>query len=311
MLSVPWDVVEDALVQAGPLAGKVLIDTTNQFGRDGLVALPAGTTAAQVNQQRAKGARLVKAYNTLTAGFQAEAAGRAGPERVVMFYAADDAAAGETVARLIEECGFMPVWLGGLADAAPMEPPRRPGAVYGEEYHLHEALAYAEGWIRQRRDPAGETFVQRYIRAFGTRDYATLDQLYDEDVVFYTPLAWAARGREFLRNFIEEFHTGYPGLRVTLHDEFYSGDGTRACFRFVLHYHNAGPFFGKAPTGERGSMSETHSIRLRNGRIVEQWVGDNTFSMPHQELVEWGMDFPRDTPDPQSPILEVSAPRAT
>ncbi len=138
MLSVPSDLVDEALALAG------FIDTTNQFGRDGLVALPAGTTAAQLNQQRANGARLVKAYNTLTAGFQAEAAGRTGPDRVVMFYVADDREAGETLARLIEDSGFAPVSLGGLADAAPMEAPRRPGAVYGEEYNEETGRAFVE-----------------------------------------------------------------------------------------------------------------------------------------------------------------------
>jgi hypothetical protein len=32
--------------------------------------------------------------------------------------------------------------IGGLADAAPMEAPRRPGAVYGEEYHEADAREF-------------------------------------------------------------------------------------------------------------------------------------------------------------------------
>jgi hypothetical protein len=32
--------------------------------------------------------------------------------------------------------------MGGTADAAPMEAPRRPGAVYGEEVHEDEARAF-------------------------------------------------------------------------------------------------------------------------------------------------------------------------
>lgn len=54
-------------------------------------------------------------------------------------------------------------------------------------------------------------------------------------------------------------------------------------------------------------MSETHAIRLKDGKIVEQFVGDNNFSMPYQELVTWKMDFPRDTPDPHTVIIEASA----
>ncbi|HEV8045479.1 MAG TPA: hypothetical protein VGP38_09880, partial [Rubrobacter sp.] len=89
---------------------------------------------------RAEGARLVKAYNTMTSGFQAEAAGRVGPDRVVMFYAGDDEGANRTVAGLIEDSGFDPVYVGSLTgDVVWMEPPRRDGALYGEEFHLQEA----------------------------------------------------------------------------------------------------------------------------------------------------------------------------
>ena len=142
VLSVPWDLVGTALEQAGGLDGKVVIDTTNQFGAGGLDALPDGLTAAQVNQRRMPGARLVKAFNTLTAGFQAEAAGREGADRVAIFMCGDDEEAKRVVAGLIDDAGFVPIDVGGLADATPMEAPRRPGAVYGEEFHERDAREF-------------------------------------------------------------------------------------------------------------------------------------------------------------------------
>jgi uncharacterized protein YciI len=155
-------------------------------------------------------------------------------------------------------------------------------------------------------DRAEESLGRRFIRALGANDEALLDAIYHPDVVLYTPLGWPIRGRDALKDFVGQFHTANPGLRVTLHDEFESADRTRVCFRFVIHFHNTGPFYGNPPTGERGTMSETHAVRLQAGRIVEQFVGDNNFSMPHQELVTWGMDFPRDTPDPNPAMAEAS-----
>lgn len=140
-LSVPWTQVEAVLAEAGPLDGKIVIDTTNQFGREGWQELPGGATAAQVNQNRIPGARLVKSFNTLTAAFQASEAGRPAAQRVVLFMAGDDAEAKKVVAGLIDDAGFAAVDLGGLADAAPLEAPRRPGALYGEEYRPAEAEA--------------------------------------------------------------------------------------------------------------------------------------------------------------------------
>lgn len=141
VLSVPWPNIDAVLAEAGSQAGKIVIDTTNQYAAGGLVDL-AGGTAAQVNQARLPGARLVKAYNTLTAQFQARAAGRSGPERVVMFLCGDDPAAKAIVSGLIDDTGFAPFDVGGLADAAWMEAPRRPGSVYGEEFHEAEAAPF-------------------------------------------------------------------------------------------------------------------------------------------------------------------------
>jgi 8-hydroxy-5-deazaflavin:NADPH oxidoreductase len=142
VVSAPWSALPLALEQAGPLTGKVVIDTTNQYGAP---PLPAdGQTAAAFNAARMPGARYTKSFNTLTSAFQAEAAGRGGTRRVVQWLCGDDAGAKEVVARLIEDAGFAPVDLGGTAGCAVMEAPRRPGAVYGEEYRRPDAIAVVE-----------------------------------------------------------------------------------------------------------------------------------------------------------------------
>jgi predicted dinucleotide-binding enzyme len=147
ILSVPWDLIDDALAQAGPLDGKIVIDTTNQYGRVNLP--PAGVTAAAHNAARMPGARYTKSFNTLTSAFQAEAAGR--DERVAQWVCGDDADARRIVAGLIEDAGYLPVDLGGNAGAAVMEAPRRPGAVYGEEYRAPDAQAVADA-VRAGRE---------------------------------------------------------------------------------------------------------------------------------------------------------------
>jgi predicted dinucleotide-binding enzyme len=144
VLSVPWGVIPQALEQAGSFAGKIVIDTTNQYGDGGVLELPGGQTAAQFNAARLPGARYTKSFNTLTSAFQVEAADRAGDERVVQWVCGDDEEAKSVVSRLIEEAGYVPVDLGGTADCAVMEAPQRPGAVYGEEYRAADAPAVVE-----------------------------------------------------------------------------------------------------------------------------------------------------------------------
>ena len=151
LLSVPWGAIPEALACAGSLDGRIVIDTTHQFGSGEMPA--EGQTAAAFNAARMTGARYTKAFNTLTSGFQAAAAGRTGEGRVVLFLCGDDAEAKDIVARLIEDAGFAAVDLGGTADAAVMEAPRRDGAVYGEAYHQAAAEAVAEAVRMGRANP--------------------------------------------------------------------------------------------------------------------------------------------------------------
>ncbi|HEX7161322.1 MAG TPA: NAD(P)-binding domain-containing protein [Trebonia sp.] len=138
VLSVPWGVIDDALRAAGPLDGRIVIDTTNQFSRGGALGL-GGRTAARVNAERMPGARYTKSFNTLTAAFQAAAASRAEPERVVQWIAGDDAGAKSVTAALVSDAGYVPVDLAGIDSCTVMEAPRRAGAVYGEEYRAADA----------------------------------------------------------------------------------------------------------------------------------------------------------------------------
>jgi hypothetical protein len=138
VVSVPWGVIDEAIRAAGSLDGKIVIDTTNQFGRTRALDL-SGRTAARVNAERMPGARYTKSFNTLTAAFQAEAANRAEPQRVVQWLAGDDDDAKRVVSALISDAGYIPVDLAAIDNCSVMEAPRRTGAVYGEEYRAADA----------------------------------------------------------------------------------------------------------------------------------------------------------------------------
>jgi 8-hydroxy-5-deazaflavin:NADPH oxidoreductase len=140
VLSVPWGAIDEALAQAGSLAGRIVIDTTNQFGRGGWLDLN-GRTAARYNADRMPGAAYTKCFNTLTSAFQAAAATRTGDDRVVQWIAGDAADAKAAVAELVGKAGYVPVDLAGIDGCGVMEAPRRAGAVYGEEYRQADAAA--------------------------------------------------------------------------------------------------------------------------------------------------------------------------
>jgi predicted dinucleotide-binding enzyme len=142
VFAVPWDGFDDAVSSAGSLDGKIVIDTTNQYGSSEMP--PEGQTGASFHAARVPGARYTKSFNTLTSTFQAEAAFRPEEDRIVQWVCGDDAEAKKLVMGLIADAGYAPVDVGSNADAAVMEMPRRPGAVYGEEYRLPEAEKLVE-----------------------------------------------------------------------------------------------------------------------------------------------------------------------
>ena len=86
----------------------------------------------------------------------------------MQWVAGDDGPAKATVIGLIDQCGWLGIDLGGIDDCAVMEAPRRPGAVYGEEYRGAAAAAVvaavrshvaipATPHYRDKRDPDRDT----------------------------------------------------------------------------------------------------------------------------------------------------------
>ena len=126
VLAVWLDVGKQLIAEYGErLAGKVIIDPSNAVGPDG-----QGGYRKTIGEQESSGqilagllpggAQLVKAFGTLSGGSLAAVA-RQEPERAVLFYAADAAAAGDLVAELIRTAGYDPVPVGGLDQSIRIE----------------------------------------------------------------------------------------------------------------------------------------------------------------------------------------------
>jgi 8-hydroxy-5-deazaflavin:NADPH oxidoreductase len=78
---------------------------------------------------------------------------------VVQWVCGDDVAAKQLVMGLIDEAGYAPVDIGRNEDAAVMEMPRRPGAVYGEEYRLPDGEMVVEAVRAGREIPSTPSYA--------------------------------------------------------------------------------------------------------------------------------------------------------
>jgi len=126
VLALYLDVMRFFIPEFGEnLVGKIVVDPSNPVGPDGKGGikrtLPADQSSGQViAHMLPNGAKFVKAFGTLSADSLASASRRV-PERAVLFYATDDAGAGDAVARLITAAGFDPVKVGGVDQSIRIE----------------------------------------------------------------------------------------------------------------------------------------------------------------------------------------------
>jgi predicted dinucleotide-binding enzyme len=120
VLATPWDATLE-LARHLPLAGKLVIDTTNPLlpNLAGL-AVAGNTSGGEEVARAAPGATVVKCFNTTGAGNFVAPVYPDGA--ATMLYAGDDPAAKAVVAELGRELGFAMLDAGPLARARLLEP---------------------------------------------------------------------------------------------------------------------------------------------------------------------------------------------
>jgi hypothetical protein len=119
LLATPWHAAESVLSEVGSLSGKVLIETTNPLLPDLSGLSLSGSSAAETIQQWQPAARVVKAFNSLGAGYLGR--GQVAGTIADGFYCGDDAEAKATTAELIAQAGLAPCDVGPLRNARYLE----------------------------------------------------------------------------------------------------------------------------------------------------------------------------------------------
>ena len=113
ILAIPFGSYKEFAGAAASWQGKIVIDVTNAYGVP--VEELGGLPSSVVLSRALPGARLVKAFNHLPARTLAADPDVNGGRRVI-FLSSDDESATTRVASLVEQLGFAPVALGGLAE---------------------------------------------------------------------------------------------------------------------------------------------------------------------------------------------------
>jgi predicted dinucleotide-binding enzyme len=116
-LAIPFTSVDEVVRDAGPWGGRIVVDATNARLPPGSLA---GRLSTEVVADAVRGARVVKAFNTMFAAVLAQHPVQNGGHRVV-FMSGNDEAANKEVAGLVERLGFSAVVLGRLTDGGRLQ----------------------------------------------------------------------------------------------------------------------------------------------------------------------------------------------
>lgn len=114
------------------------------------------------------------------------------------------------------------------------------------------------------------TFVEQFL---GNGDLSVAEQVLDENVQAITGLkpTGPIDGREEYKQTFSSFYDAFPPITdLVIEDIFAAND--RVVVRFRSQQKHVKDFFGVAATNRIITLIETHVLRLRDGKIVENVV---------------------------------------
>jgi predicted dinucleotide-binding enzyme len=115
ILAVPFGSVREVTANASPWNGRIVVDATNAIDFPAFTPMNLdGRPSSEVVAEQVRGARVVKAFNTLPAALLASSPELDGGRRV-LFLSGNDQEAKSQVTRLAELFGFAPIDLGTLS----------------------------------------------------------------------------------------------------------------------------------------------------------------------------------------------------
>jgi steroid delta-isomerase-like uncharacterized protein len=126
---------------------------------------------------------------------------------------------------------------------------------------------------------ANKALVRRYVELWSTGNLALADEVLAADYVDHTHPNQAP-GPEPVKREVVAFRTGFPDAHITI--EQMIGEGDLIAFRFVLRGTHIGMFADFPPTGKEAVLTGVDFIRIADGKMVELWSTQDTFSWAQQ-----------------------------
>jgi steroid delta-isomerase-like uncharacterized protein len=105
-----------------------------------------------------------------------------------------------------------------------------------------------------------------------------VDELFDDNYIYH--LIPQPRGPEFYKAMYQDFAGAFSDFHCEIEDMIAEGD--KVMVRTTITGTHAQEFLGVTPTGKHISVTEIAVVRIKDGKIVEEWGSPDFFSMMQQ-----------------------------
>ena len=125
-----------------------------------------------------------------------------------------------------------------------------------------------------------KNIVRRYQEIYNSNDLDALDEIVADDVLMPKIMPNMPSGLEGAKAVHQKTLLGMPDFRTEIQDLIAEGDKVVA--RVIMTGTHTGNFYGIPSTGNHVEFSGIFIARIANGKIVEHWGEEDSFSLLKQ-----------------------------
>lgn len=125
-----------------------------------------------------------------------------------------------------------------------------------------------------------KTLARRFLKAFGSNDQATLEEVLADDFVIHVPGMPGPVDRKTHVQGIGIFAMAFSEVDINIEDQIAEGDkvASRGNFRAT----HTGNFHGLESTGKQVAINVLTIDRIKDGKIEERWLNMDDLGMMQQ-----------------------------
>ncbi len=124
----------------------------------------------------------------------------------------------------------------------------------------------------------GQQFFEDML---GKANWGLADDLMASDVVMHHPSSpQPVAGVKNVVGFLGAFRAGFPNM--TMKVEFAFGEGDMVAIRWRMSGTQTAELFGIPPSGKNVSVAGISLLRFSDGKVVEDWVSEDSLGLMQQ-----------------------------